>query len=59
MEPVRPASASGLLARLARYLRDARGRCERAMADGSDFVVSRDDLDYAESLMFAGRGLRF
>jgi hypothetical protein len=59
MEPVRPASASGLLARLARYLRDARGRCEREAAASSDYVVSRDDLDYAEALMFAGRGLRF
>jgi hypothetical protein len=59
MEPVRPASASGLLARLARYFRDARGRCEREAAAASDYVVSRDDLDYAEALMFAGRGLRF
>jgi hypothetical protein len=59
MEPVRPASASGLLARLARYFRDARGRYEREAAASSGFMVSRDDLDYAESLMFAGRGLRF
>jgi hypothetical protein len=59
MEPVRPVRAAGLLARLARYFRDARGRCEREAAAASDFVVSRDDLDYAEALMFAGRGLRF
>jgi hypothetical protein len=59
MGPVRPVSPAGLLARLARYFRDARGRYEREAAASSGFMVSRDDLDYAESLMFAGRGLRF